>query len=212
MCLRHVCSHCRTLFQRANSATKLEPLGDISDTVLRLCRLSSKYIVLSTFVCDILRTPRNISRVKILPRVIFLDVCLPKLRDFVLRVISILRSGFLKIFLDPLPTHIVRFLRDRTIIRKGIWSRARSYWHTFNLGGPITSLSKISTKACWVLVSAMQVGSKPEFRRRNAYLFLDCLLHYPTLLSSLLVQHKRSLPCDRVFAKKRYFKGIGQDR
>ncbi len=101
----------------------------------------------------------------ILPRVISLQVSLLELRDRVLCTISIIRGGFLEIILNPLSCLIFRFLSDRPIIRTGMPSRTRCSWLAFNcVRGLMTSLSKISTKACWVLASATAVGSRPQFR------------------------------------------------
>ena len=97
-------------------------------------------------------------------RVIFLQVCLLELRDCVLCMISILRSGLLEIFLNPLSCLIFRFLPDGPIIRT-MPVRTRCPWLTFNVvRGVMMSLSKVSTKACWVLASATAVGSRPKLR------------------------------------------------
>src|SRR6266702_3801698 len=101
----------------------------------------------------------------ILPRVIFLQVCLLEPRDFVLCMIGILSGGFLEIILNPLSCLIFRFLPDRPIIRTGMPPQMRCSWFTFNTErGLMTSLSKISKKACWVFASATAVGSRPQFR------------------------------------------------
>ena len=95
----------------------------------------------------------------------FLQVRLLELQEFILYMISILSSGFFEIFLDPLSCLICRFLPDFPKIRTRISARVGFSWLTFNtLRGIITSLSNISTKVCWVLASAILVDSRPRLR------------------------------------------------
>jgi hypothetical protein len=142
-------------------------MGGIGDTFVRLGRL--RFVSPTTkYGRDLASNPfvrNDLGRMSIFPRMIFLQVYLLEFRDFVLCMISILRGRFLEIFLDPLSCLIFRFLPDRRIIRTGMPFRKRYSWLTFNvLRGLITSLSKISTKACWVLASATPVGSRPQRR------------------------------------------------
>ena len=113
---------------------------------------------------NVLRTLKYVGRVRILPRVISLQVCLLEPRHSVLCIIGIFRGRFIEIFFNPLSCLIFRFLPNRPLIRTGMPSRTRA-WLTFNAErGLMTSLSKISTKVCWVLASAMAVGPKPQSR------------------------------------------------
>jgi hypothetical protein len=123
----------------------------------------------------------NISRARRLPRVIFLEVCLLEFRDFSLCKIGIICGGFLEFLLNPHSCLIIQFLPDRPIIRTGMPTQMKCSWLTFNvIRGLMTSLSKISAKACCVLASAMTVSSKPQFK---------ICKHVPLSRLSLAVSH-----------------------
>jgi hypothetical protein len=98
----------------------------------------------------------------VLPREIFLEVCCLELRDIFLCMISILRGGFLEIFLNLLYCIIFCFLPGR-LLSEGHTNEIFSY--TLNVArGLMMPLSKISTNARLALTSAIEVGSRSKFR------------------------------------------------
>ena len=145
-------SHYRTLVQMAGSVTKLERMRDIGNTFFRWSstgRFKSLPIwcrqtiwggshAPKPIVLVVLKTLRNIGRVCIMLRLIFPQVCLLELRDLILCMISIPRSGPIEIDHHPGSYLIVRFLPDHSTIRttrpkrnrpglplifQGVWSR-----------------------------------------------------------------------------------------
>ena len=81
--------------------------------ILTISRLRLFHIVLLTtkpVIWDVLRTWEATIRAIVLPRVIFLEVCRLELRDYILRMISILRSGCLEISLNSLSCPIFGYL------------------------------------------------------------------------------------------------------
>jgi hypothetical protein len=71
-------------------------------------------------------------------------------------MIGILLSGSLEVTLNTLSFLVFRFLPDDPISEQGFPPEPGL---TFNvLSGLITSLSKISTKPCWMLASTTLVG------------------------------------------------------
>jgi hypothetical protein len=93
-------------------------MSDTGGTCFRLGRLgfprnfppTRKDIASKPVVQNVLRPLRNAGRVSILLRVIFLEVFLLELRDCVLGIIGIVRSGFVETFLNLLSCLISLFL------------------------------------------------------------------------------------------------------
>ena len=148
-------------------------------------------------------------------RVELLQVCLLELHDCVFCMVGIFCGRNFEIFLDSLPCLIFRFLLGDPVVSRVISTQTKGSSFTFNLErGLITSLSRMSTKSCWVLASTSVVRRvRPQARVEsvNAYLFSDCLSLHPRLRSSWLVRHEdqmrrqQLLPFDGVSVRNRYF-------
>jgi hypothetical protein len=106
-------------------------------------------------VRKVLGTLRTIGRVSVLTRIILFQVCLLELHDCVLRMIGVFRGGIFEIFLNSLSCLIFCFLIDDTIVSTELSAETKGASLAFNISrGLMTSLSKMSTKTCWVSVSA----------------------------------------------------------
>jgi hypothetical protein len=145
-------------------------MSETGDTFFRLGRILALKIFLATTkkgrkpatkpsVQSVLGTLRTIGRVSVLTRVILFQVCLLELHDCVLRMVGVFRGGILEIFLNSLSCLIFLFPFDDTIVSTELSAETKGASLAFNISrGLMTSLSKMSTKACWVLASALAVG------------------------------------------------------
>ena len=137
-------------------------IGNLTISRLRLFQI----VLLTTkpVIWDVLRTWEATIRAKVLPRVIFLEVCRLELRDYIHRMISILRSGCLEISLNSLSCPIFGYLPG--IYYQRDTCPTGSFSFTLNVArGLMTSISKISTNACWVSATAKAVSSRPQSRK-----------------------------------------------
>ena len=123
---------------------------------------------------------RTIGRLSMLTRVILSQVCLLELHDRVLCMVGVLRGGFLEIFLNSLSCLIFCFLFDNPIISTETFPvETKGPSLTFNASrGLITSLSKMSTKACWVLASASTVCPQVALQKVQLRTSFEIVSHF----------------------------------